>query len=71
MPVWCDSSWEWVVCASVVGFQLGGTNVVFLRVVYVFLRVICASVCFQLGGGSSVPVWCDSSWEGVVCASVV
>ena len=71
VPVWCDSSWEWVVCASVVWEGVICTSVVFLRVVYVFLWVICASVCFQLGGGSSVPVWCDSSWEGVVCASVV
>ena len=61
VPVWCDSSWEGVVCASVV----------FLRVVYVFLWVICACVCFQLGGGSSVLMWCDSIWEGVICASVV
>ena len=38
VPVWCDSSWEGVVCASEV----------FLRVVYVFLWVICASVvCFS------------------------
>ena len=80
--VWCVSSWERVICASVVCFQLGG--------------VVCASVvCFQLGGGllCSCDVFpagscaspagrgrlcqqlggvvCASSWEGVVCASVV
>ena len=75
MPLWCDFSWEGVVCASVVCFQmcfqLGG-------------GLLCSCGVFPAGRGSSVPVWCVSSWEGssvpvwcvsswevVVCASVV
>ena len=78
VPVWCFLGLSvpvyvilWVVCASVVCFQLRG--------------VVCASVvCFQLGGGllclcgvlsalrgSSVPMWCASRFEGVICAIVV
>ena len=57
MPVWCDSSWEGVVCASVG--------------LYMCFFGSSVPVCFQLGGGSSVLMWCDSIWEGVVCASVV
>ena len=78
MPVWCISSWEGVFCARVVCFQLGAVPVQ-------LGGVVCASVvCFQLGGGrlcqcgvfpvgrgSSVLMWCASSFEGVICASVV
>ena len=44
-------------CASVMCYQLGG-------------GLLCSCGVFPAGRGSSVPVWCDSSLEGVVCASV-
>ena len=61
--VWCDSSWEGVVCASVE----------FLRIICASICVSLGHLCqcvFPAGRGSSVPV-CVSSWKGVVCASVV
>ena len=84
VPVWCVSSWEGVVCASVVCFLLGGivcASVVCFQLgggrlcqcgVFPAERGrLCQCGVFPAGRGSSVPVWRVSSWEGVVCASVV
>ena len=75
MPVWCVSrcvfSWEGVFCARVVCFQLGGGRLCQCGVFPAGRGRLCQCGVFPAGRWLSVPVWCVSSWEGVVCARVV